>query len=70
MPRRMTEKVRQRMRDIYELLKAKGPLSTSQIVKETRLTHSQIFYVLRLLQKEKKVREIKKGKVAYWEALI
>jgi hypothetical protein len=32
----------------------------------TGLSHSQVFYILRLLQRDGAIREIKRGKVAYW----
>ncbi|RLF17611.1 MAG: DNA-binding protein [Thermoprotei archaeon] len=68
MPRRMTDRIIERKEQIYNLLKEKGEMSTSEIVRETGLTHSQTFYVLRLLMKEGRVKEIKRGKVAYWVA--
>ncbi len=67
-PRRMTDRIIERKEQIYNLLKEKGEMSTSEIVRETGLTHSQTFYVLRLLMKEGRVKEIKRGKVAYWVA--
>jgi uncharacterized membrane protein len=33
----------------------------------TGLSHSQVFYVLKLLEKENIVKEIKRGKIAYWK---
>lgn len=66
MPRRMTARIIERKKDIYELLRERGELPTSEIVKETGLTHSQAFYILRLLLRDGKVEEIKRGKVAYW----
>jgi len=68
LPRRVTNRIIERKKAIYELLKNRGEMPTSEIVKETGLTHSQTFYVLRLLLREGKVEEIKKGKVAYWRA--
>jgi len=67
-PRRMTDRIIERKEQVYNLLKSKGEMSTSEIVRETGLTHSQTFYVLRLLMKEGRVKEIKRGKVAYWVA--
>lgn len=69
MPRRSTAQVIDRKDKILEFLKAHGETPTSTLVKELGLTHSQAFYVLRLLLKEGKVREIKRGKVAYWAAV-
>ena len=68
MPRRMTDRIIERKEQVYNLLKSRGEMSTSEIVRETGLTHSQTFYVLRLLMKEGRVKEIKRGKVAYWVA--
>ena len=68
MPRRMTDRIIERKEQVYNLLESKGEMSTSEIVRETGLTHSQTFYVLRLLMKEGRVKEIKRGKVAYWVA--
>lgn len=69
MPRRSTAQVIDRKDKILEFLKSHGETPTSTLVKELGLTHSQAFYVLRLLLKEGKVREIKRGKVAYWAAV-
>lgn len=66
MPRKTTARVLERKRLIINLLKEYGELPTSELVKQTDLTHSQIFYVLRLLLKEGIVEEVKRGKVAYW----
>lgn len=66
MPRKTTARVLERKRLIINLLKEYGELPTSELVKQTDLTHSQIFYVLRLLLREGVVEEIKRGKVAYW----
>ncbi len=68
MPRRQTAKVIERKREIIELLIREGELPTNEIVRRLGLTHSQVFYVLKQLQKEGLVREIKRGKVAYWRA--
>jgi len=66
MPRRTTEAVKERKKTIYELIKSEKELPTSEIVKRSGLTHSQVFYVLRILEKEGLIEEIKRGKVAYW----
>ncbi|HDI74351.1 MAG: DNA-binding protein [Thermoprotei archaeon] len=66
MPRRTTEFVKERKKTIYELIKAERELPTSEIVKRVGLSHSQVFYILRLLEKEGFIEEIKRGKVAYW----
>jgi len=66
MPRRTTEAVKERKKMIYELIKSEKELPTSEIVKRSGLTHSQVFYVLRILEKEGLIEEIKRGKVAYW----
>ncbi len=66
MPRRVTAQVIDRKDKVLKFLKEHGEVPTSALVKELGLTHSQAFYVLRLLLKEGKVREIKRGKVAYW----
>ncbi len=69
MPRRVTEKVLNRKALIYEYLKKHGPIPTVEIVKDLGLSHSQVFYILRLLLKEGKVREERRGKMAYWVAV-
>ena len=69
MPRRMTSRIQDRKMEIYNLLLERGELPTSEIAREMGLTHSQIFYALRLLLREGKVKEIRRGKVAYWRAL-
>jgi len=66
MPRKITARVIERKKLILNLLKEHGELPTSELVKQTDLTHSQIFYVLRMLLKEGLVEEVKRGKVAYW----
>jgi len=67
MPRGPTEKVESRKKQIIELLKEHGELTTSMIMKLTGLSHSQVFYTLRLLADEGIVQEVKRGKVAYWK---
>jgi len=69
MPRRMTSRIQDRKREIYNLLLEKGELPTSEIARITGLTHSQAFYALRLLSRDGKVEEIRRGKVAYWRAI-
>ena len=69
MPRRITPKIIERKSNIFDILKEKGELPTSEIARETGFTHSQIFYILRLLLKEGKIKEIKRGKVAYWHVM-
>ncbi|RLE55273.1 MAG: DNA-binding protein [Thermoprotei archaeon] len=66
MPKRPTTKVLERKKQILEILRNQGELPTSEIVRMTGLSHSQVFYTLRLLQKEGLVEEVKRGKVAYW----
>jgi len=66
LPRRMTERIKERKEEVYNILSNKGEMSTSEVVREIGLTHSQAFYILRLLLKEGRVEEIKRGKVAYW----
>jgi len=66
MPRRQTDKVLQRKDQILELLKKHRELTTSAIMRLTGMSHSQIFYVLKMLEKEGYIREVRRGKVAYW----
>ena len=68
MPRRQTSKVIERKKQILELLLKEGELPTNEIVRRTGLSHSQVFYALKLLQRDGLVKEIKRGKVAYWRA--
>jgi len=65
MPRKTMSRIVDRKKMILTLLE-NGELPTSAIVKKTRLTHSQVFYVLRMLLRERKVEGIKRGKVTYW----
>lgn len=67
MPRRQTDKVYERKEQVVELLKTYGELTTSRLIQLTGLTHSQIFYILKLLEKENVVKEVKRGKIAYWK---
>ncbi|AEA12651.1 putative regulatory protein [Thermoproteus uzoniensis 768-20] len=66
MPRRQTDKVLQRKDQILELLKKHGELTTSAIMRLTGMSHSQIFYVLKMLEKEGFIKEVRRGKIAYW----
>jgi len=65
-PRRVTDKILDRKEDIAKLLEKYGELPTNEIMRITGLTHSQVFYVLKLLEREGLVQEIKRGKIAYW----
>ncbi|AFA39567.1 MULTISPECIES: FaeA/PapI family transcriptional regulator [Pyrobaculum] len=67
MPRRQTDKVFERKEQIIEFLKKYGELTTSRLIQLTGLSHSQIFYVLKLLEKENIIKEVKRGKIAYWK---
>lgn len=67
MPRRQTDKVFERKEQIIEFLKKYGELTTSRLIQLTGLSHSQIFYVLKLLEKENTIKEVKRGKIAYWK---
>lgn len=69
MPRKVTEKVLDRKKLIYEYLKKQGPIPTVEIVRDLGLSHSQVFYILRLLLREGKVKEERRGKMAYWMAV-
>ncbi|CCC80852.1 FaeA/PapI family transcriptional regulator [Thermoproteus tenax] len=66
MPRRQTDKVLERKDQIVDLIKRHGELTTSAIMRLTGMSHSQIFYVLKLLEKEGVVKEVRRGKIAYW----
>ncbi len=66
MPRKTTARVYERKNKIIELLKKYKELPTSELVEMVDLTHSQTFYILRMLLKEGIVKEVKRGKVAYW----
>lgn len=67
MPRRQTDKVFERKEQIIDFLKKYGELTTSRLIQLTGLSHSQIFYVLKLLEKENIIKEVKRGKIAYWK---
>ncbi|ABL77642.1 FaeA/PapI family transcriptional regulator [Thermofilum pendens] len=69
MPRKVTDKILERKKLIYEYLKKHGPMPTVELVRDLKLSHSQVFYILRLLLREKKVKEERRGKMAYWIAL-
>ena len=69
MPRTTTPRIISRKEDVYKLLVERGELPTAEIVRTMKLTHSQVFYILRLLAREGRVKEIKRGKVAYWRAI-
>jgi predicted transcriptional regulator len=67
MPRRQTDKVFERKEQVIEYLRTYGELTTSRLIQMTGLSHSQIFYILKLLEKENLVKEVKRGKIAYWK---
>jgi DNA-binding transcriptional ArsR family regulator len=67
MPKRQTERVHERKRLIVEYLRKYGELTTGKLIELTGLSHSQVFYVLKILEHENIVREIKRGKIAYWK---
>ncbi len=69
MPRKVTEKIVERKKLIYDYLRKHGPVPTIEIVRDLGLSHSQVFYVLRILLKEGKVKEERRGKMAYWAAV-
>ena len=66
MPRKQTVRILERKKYILEILLKEGELPTNEIVKRTGLSHSQVFYALKLLQRDGLIKEIKRGKVAYW----
>lgn len=69
MPRKVTQKIIERKKLIYEyILRSKAEVPTSSIMREMELTHSQVFYILKMLVEEGRIEEIKKGKMAYWRA--
>ncbi|MCC6019837.1 MAG: ArsR family transcriptional regulator [Thermoproteaceae archaeon] len=67
MPKRQTERVYERKRLVVEYLRKYGELTTGKLIELTGLSHSQVFYVLKILEHENIVREIKRGKIAYWK---
>lgn len=67
MPRKQTTKILERKNEILEIIKKRNEISTNDLVKITGLSHSQVFYILRLLQRDGVIKEIKRGKVAYWK---
>ncbi len=69
MPRRATSRVLERKEKVYKFIKERGEVPTAVIVQELKLTHSQVFYALKLLLREGRVEEVKRGKVAYWRAV-
>jgi len=66
MPTKETPKIIERKKVVYEYIRSRGEVPTSYIAKELNLTHSQVFYVLKILEREGKVRKVKRGKIAYW----
>ncbi|MFN3803646.1 MAG: FaeA/PapI family transcriptional regulator [Pyrobaculum sp.] len=69
MPKRQTDKVYERKEQVVEFLKTHGELTTSRLIQLTGLSHSQIFYILKLLERENIIKEIKRGKIAYWRLI-
>ncbi|PLJ77292.1 FaeA/PapI family transcriptional regulator [Infirmifilum sp. SLHALR2] len=69
MPRKVTDKIIERKKLIHEYLRKHGPIPTVEIVRDLGLSHSQVFYILRLLLREGKVKEERRGKMAYWVAV-
>ncbi|MGC9051877.1 hypothetical protein [Pyrobaculum sp.] len=67
MPRGRTAKVEQRELAVYELLKMHGCMTTSQIIDELGLSHTQVFYVLKVLARRGDVAEYVVGRrIALW----
>ncbi|MCD6458197.1 MAG: DNA-binding protein [Thermoprotei archaeon] len=66
MPRNPTSRILDRKKKVYEFIKSKRETTTTAIVNELGLSHSQVFYILRLLLKEGFIEEIKRGKIAFW----
>lgn len=66
MPRKITTQVIKRKDEVYNFIKVHGEVPTAIIVRELGLSHSQVFYVLRLLAKEGRIEEVRRGKLAYW----
>ncbi|NAZ27805.1 MAG: winged helix-turn-helix transcriptional regulator, partial [Caldivirga sp.] len=52
MPRKQTSKILERKGDVLKLIRERGEVSTNDLVKMTGLSHSQVFYILRLLQRD------------------
>lgn len=67
MPKRQTDKIHERKGQILEFLKSHRELTTSKLIQLTGLSHSQVFYILKLLERDNVIREVKRGKIAYWK---
>ncbi len=66
MPRRQTDKIYERKGQVLEFLKSHGEITTSELIQLTGLSHSQVFYILKLLERDNLIKEVKRGKIAYW----
>ncbi|GGP18867.1 DNA-binding protein [Thermocladium modestius] len=68
MPRKQTERIDERKKEILSLVESRGEVSTNDVVRITKLSHSQVFYILKLLSKDGAIKEVRRGKVAYWKS--
>lgn len=69
MPRKQTERIDERKKEILNLVESYEELSTNDVVRITKLSHSQVFYILKLLSKDGLIKEVRRGKVAYWKSM-
>ncbi|MFP3299151.1 MAG: winged helix-turn-helix transcriptional regulator [Thermocladium sp.] len=69
MPRKQTERIDERKKEILNLVESNEELSTNDVVRITKLSHSQVFYILKLLSKDGLIKEVRRGKVAYWKSV-
>ncbi|MGC8596602.1 MAG: winged helix-turn-helix transcriptional regulator [Thermocladium sp.] len=69
MPRKQTERIDERKKEILNLVESYEELSTNDVVRITKLSHSQVFYILKLLSKDGLIKEVRRGKVAYWKSV-
>lgn len=66
MPKTLTKKVIDRIRDVYHIIILEGCTTTVTIENALGLSHSMVYYALRLLKNNKMVVEVVLGKHAVW----
>jgi Mn-dependent DtxR family transcriptional regulator len=62
----ITDRVFERMAQIYYIVKSQGCISTTKAMKKLGLSHSEVYHALTQLKKFGKVVEITLGKISLW----
>ena len=66
MPRGQTDKIILRQRHVFEFIEKEICVTTKQVIHEFGLTHSQAYYVLKMLRNRGLIEEHVIGKLSIW----